>query len=133
LLLRPVRNSGTLANDTVDKKFKLSAGEIRDIAPGHGSCIATDMITVEGKRVRFMYRESPSDEIDSGWRFLSGYESNEYMNDAANHAIYDVNTIANYDRDIVPFLNAPVGSAFERPEGDVFVKVNFSPPEETLH
>jgi hypothetical protein len=128
-----VRNSGTLANDTVDKKFKLSAGEIRDIAPGHGSCSATDMITVEGKRVRFMYRESPSDEIDSGWRFLSGYESNEYMNDAANHAIYDVNTIANYDRDIVPFLNAPVGSAFERPEGDVFVKVNFSPPEETLH
>jgi hypothetical protein len=118
----------------VAKKFKLSAGEIQDIAPGHGACIATDMITVEGKRVRFMYREAPSDEVDSGWRFLSGYESDDYMNDAANHAVHDVNTIANYDRDIVPFLNAPVGSAYERPQGDVFMKIDdFSPPDETLH
>ena len=118
----------------VDKKFKLSASEIQDIAPGHGGCIATDMITVEGKRVRFMYREAPSDEVDSGWRFLSGYESDDYMNDAANHAVYDVNTIANYDRDIVPFLNAPIGSAYERPQGDVFVKIDdFSPPDETVH
>ena len=130
--LRP--NSGKLAGDPVDKKFKLSASDIQDIAPGHGGCIATDMITVEGRRVRFMYREAPSNEIDSGWRFLSGYESAEYMSDAANHAIHDVNTIANYDRDIVPFLNAPVGSAYERPEGDIFIKVDdVSPPEETLH
>jgi hypothetical protein len=118
----------------VDKKLKLSPSEIKEIAPGYGGCIATDMITVAGKRVRFMYREAPSNEIDSGWRFLSGYESDDYMNDAANHGVYDVNTIANYDRDIVPFLNAPIGSAYERPQGDVFVKVeDFSPPEQTVH
>ena len=65
---------------------------------------------------------------------LAEYESDDYMNDAANHAIYDVNTIANYDRDIVPFLNAPIGSAYERPQGDVFIKVDdFSLPDETLH
>jgi hypothetical protein len=120
--------------DDVNKKLKLSASEIQDIAPGHGACIATDMITVEGKRVRFMYREAPSDEVDSGWRFLSGYESDDYMNDAANHAVYDVNTIANYDRDIVPFLDAPIGSAYERPQGEVFVKIDdLSPPQHTVH
>jgi hypothetical protein len=117
----------------VNKRFKLSAEEIRDVAPGHGACIATDMITVEGRRVRFMYRESPANEVDSGWRFLSGYESDDYMDDPANHGFYDVNTIANYDRDIVPFLDSPIGTAYERPEGDVFVEVEFSPPSDTLH
>ncbi|MGY3333604.1 hypothetical protein ACVILI_006681 [Mesorhizobium sp. USDA 4775] len=36
------------------------------------------------------------------------------MSDANNHAIYDVNTIANYDPKIIPLLDAPVGSAFIR-------------------
>jgi hypothetical protein len=72
------------------------------------------MITVDGRRVAFMYREPPDNDVDSGWRFMSGFESDDYMNDPANHGIYDVNTIANYDPDIVPFLHAPVGSAFER-------------------
>lgn len=117
----------------MNKKFKLSANQIRDVATGHGGCIATDKITVEGERVRFMYREEPSNDVDSGWRFMSGYESDEYMNDAENHGVYDVNTIANYDPDIVPFLDAPIGSAFERPEGDQFVEVEFSPPSESLH
>jgi hypothetical protein len=30
--------------------------------------------------------------------------------------MYDVNTIANYDGDIVPLLDSPPGSAFERAE-----------------
>jgi hypothetical protein len=113
----------------VEKKFKLAAGAIRDIATGYGACFATDKITVYGQRVRFMYREEPDNELDSGWRFMAGSESDEYMSDPKNHAIYDVNTIANYDPDIVPFLGAPVGSAFERPEGDAFVEVHaWEPP-----
>lgn len=76
-----------------------------------------------------MYREEPDNEIDSGWRFMAGNESEEYMNDPDNSAIYDVNTIANYDPDIVPFLAAPLGSAFERSEGDAFVELDdFEPP-----
>jgi hypothetical protein len=112
------------------KKFKLLASEIREVAPGRGACFATDMITVVGRRVRFMYREQPDNETDSGWRFMAGYESDEYMGDPANHGIYDVNTIANYDPDIVPFLDAAYGSAFERPTGDTFMQVEFHPPDE---
>jgi hypothetical protein len=118
--------------DPRKKQFRLRADQIRPIATGYGACFATDMITVDGRRVVFMYREAPDRDIDSGWRFMSGSESDEYMNNADNHAIYDVNTIANYDPDTVPFLNAPVGSAFER-ENDVgeFVEVHdFSPPAE---
>lgn len=84
---------------------------------GHGGCIATDMITCGGCKVAFMYREESSLDQDSGWRFMSGHESDEYMNNPDNHAIYDVNTIANYDPDIIPFLHAPVGAAFERENG----------------
>lgn len=96
------------------KAFNLAKEEIRPLAEGHGACFATDMITVEGYPVRFMYREEPDNEIDSGWRFMSGFESDEYMDDPENMAIYDVNTIANYDPSIIPFLNAPMGSAFEK-------------------
>ena len=116
--------------DPTKKPFRLRADEIRPLATGHGSCFATDMITCGGRKVGFMYREPPDGDIDSGWRFMSGFEPQEYMDDPDNLAIYDVNTIANYDPDIVPFLEAPVGSAFERQNGTgPFVEVHdFEPP-----
>ncbi len=106
------------------KKFKLTSQEIKQLVKGYGACIATDKITVEGFPVRFMYREEPDNDADSGWRFLSGLESQEYMDDADNHAIYDCNTIANYDPSIIPYLDAPAGSAFEKtPESECFIEV----------
>ncbi|MES2820897.1 MAG: DUF2185 domain-containing protein [Pseudomonadota bacterium] len=106
------------------KNFKLSAEQIKPLENGRGGCIATDMITVEGKPVGYMYREEPNNPQDSGWCFMSGYESQEYMDDSNNHAIYDVNTIANYDPEIIPFLNAPIGSAFERDSAGVLVEIS---------
>jgi hypothetical protein len=100
------------------KTFKLSAEEIAPIATDFGGCMASDRITVDGCRVGYMYRESPVDPRDSGWRFLAGDEDDRYMADLSRHDVYDVNTIANYDPDILPFLRAPAGSAFERdPQG----------------
>ena len=96
------------------KKFKIQAHDIKDIATGYGSCYATDMITVQGKKVGYMYREEPSHQTDSGWCFMSGKESQKYMDDPDNLAIYDINTISNYDEDIIPFLNSPYHSAFGR-------------------
>lgn len=105
------------------KKFKLSPDEIKPLASGLGGCIATDMITVDGRGVGYMYRDEPHNPQDSGWCFMSGYESQEYMDEPTNHAIYDVNTITNYDPEIVPFLNAPIGSAFERNESGILVEI----------
>ncbi len=34
--------------------------------------------------------------------------------DPKNFEVYDVNTIANYDREIIPLLHAVAGSRFER-------------------
>jgi hypothetical protein len=112
--------------DPRKKHFALAASDIKQLAPGRGSCFATDRITVDRRPVGFMYREPPDNDIDSGWRFFSGEETQEYADDPANSAIYDVNTIANYDPDIIEHLDAPAFSAFERhPETQAFVAVEF--------
>ena len=78
-----------------------------------------------------MYRERTRDDFDSGWRFFSGLESDDYANDPENVGIYEVNTIANYDPAIIPLLDAPTGSAFGRDVMTrVFVEEEFSPPGE---
>jgi hypothetical protein len=96
------------------KTFRLKPEQIRPLAAGHGACIASDSITVDGRKVGFMYREAPDNDQDSGWRFLSGQESQEYLDDPGHMEIYDVNTIANYDPDIIPLLDGGAGSAFAR-------------------
>lgn len=105
------------------KRYRLGPEEIREVAPGRGSCFASDMILVGGARVGYMYREPPDNDTDSGWRFFSGEESQDYADDASNFALYDINTVANYDSDIVPLLDAPIGSAFERDASRGFVAV----------
>jgi len=118
-----------ISND--NKPFRLSADQIQPLAEGYGACFATDMITVDGARVGFLYREEPDNEYDSGWRFLSGTESQEYLDDDRNTSIFDVNTIANYAPEIIPFLDAPIGSAFEREEGvDEFEEIELIPDDE---
>lgn len=112
----------------MEKKLKIVGDQIKPLAKGFGGCFATDMITVDGYPVRWMYRQAPANPLDSGWRFFSGYETREYMDDLNNTEIYDVNTIANYDPTIISLLEAPVGSAFEK-DGDLFVAVEFTPRE----
>lgn len=109
----------------MSKTFKLKSEDIEDLTMVRGGCFATDRITVEGLPVRFMYREAPENEDDSGWRFCSAIDEDEaYMEDPNNIGLFDVNTIANYDRSILPYLLSPVGSAFEKPPGeDDFIPV----------
>jgi len=47
-----------------------------------------------------MYREPPRNTFDSGWSFFAGDETQGYCDNPENLALYDVNTIANYDPEI---------------------------------
>ena len=96
------------------KQFKLSARDIRPLVNGRGSCIASDSITVLGKRVGYMYHEEPDTPVDSGWRFFAGDESQDIADDPKYSEIYDVNTIANYDPEIIPLLDKQIGTAWGR-------------------
>jgi hypothetical protein len=97
-----------------DKKLWLRDDQIRPLLPDNGACMATDRIAVDGLLVGYMYREEPIVEEDSGWRFLAGDESPEYMADTSKQGVYAVNVIANYDTAIIPLLDAPTGAAFGR-------------------
>jgi hypothetical protein len=100
-----------------DKAFKIPAAQIRRLIANMGRCFASDRITVDGAPVGYMYREQPDRDVDSGWRFFAGDESQAYTGTPDNFGIYEVNTICNYDPAIIPFLDAPVGSAFGRVPG----------------
>ena len=101
----------------INKKFKLSAEQIIQLTVPMGGCIATDKITVDGELVDYMLRTEPIHDMDSGWQFFSGTEDQDYIDNADNSAIYDVNTIANYDRTIIPYLDLPIGTELERIRG----------------
>lgn len=100
-----------------DNKYKLQIADVQDLIKPMGYCIASDRITVDGEKVGFMYREEKEDEGDSGWRFLAGDETDEYLDDTQHFMMFDVNYIANLDPAIIPALHAGKGSEFERVEG----------------
>ncbi len=90
--------------------------------PNGSGCIVSDMITKEGYKVGYMYREEPDEtNPDSGWRFMAGNEDEDYMNNPNNHHIFDINTICNYDSNIIPYLNSDIGSAYVRKDSKNFV------------
>ena len=114
-----------------EKPFFIPAEDLRDLVADSSGCFASDRIVVEGKKVGFLYREEPDFDEDSGWRFLAGDEPDDYMADASHFGIYEVNTIANYDLNIIPLLNSEIGTAFEwDAEEKQFVEVDFDDDDE---
>ena len=91
--------------------------------PNGEGCIVSDKITKEGYKVGYMLREEPTEgNPDSGWRFMAGNEDDEYMDNPDNHHVFALNTICNYDSDIIPYLHAKIGSAFIRVDESHFEK-----------
>ena len=95
------------------------------------ACRASDRIIVEGRRVGYMYRVRPRLEgvPDSGWRFVAGDENREYMADPSNMGTYSLNTLCNYDPDIIPLLNSPCGTAYYRDAEGRFHREDFDEGE----
>lgn len=106
-----------------EKKFKIPADKILSLIKNAGACLATDKITVDGLPVGYMYRDESVNQLDNGWRFFSGTEDQNYVDDPENTCPYDTNTIANYDPAIIIYLDAPVGTKLERKDEFTFIVV----------
>ena len=111
--------------DAPEKRFAIPREELKQLYEGDGpqGCIATDRIVVDGVPVGYCYREEPDagDEAwDSGWRFTAGDESDAYMDDPDRSGIYALNTICNYDPEVIPLLDSEPGTAWSRGEDGVF-------------
>ena len=116
-----------------NRNYHVKAEDVKHLLPdweGADGCIATNRITVEGRKVGYCYREEPDGGWDSGWRFTAGDESEAYMDDPNNAGIYKLNTICNDDPDIIPLLNTPAPCAFERDENGVFQQIKDWKPDE---
>lgn len=105
-------------------KYLKEGDQIKNVILGQGQCYASDRITVDGQTIGVMYREEPDDANDSGWRFLAGDEEEAYLDNPEYIGRFDLNTIANYDASILPYLNAAFGCEWERvPNENTFVEV----------
>ncbi len=119
-----------LFNKKKDEFIKIKGEKLIDWNEPNGEgCIVSDRITKEGFKVGYMYREKPTaGNPDSGWRFMAGNEDEEYMNNSNNHHIFAINTICNYDKDIIPYLKSKIGSAYIRIDSNTFARDDGSKP-----
>lgn len=111
--------------DRPEKAFAIPREELKDLYQGDGpqGCIATDRIVVDGSPVGYCWREAPGGGDagwDSGWRFAAGDEGSGCMDDPDCSGVYALNTICNYDPDIIPLLDSEPGTAWSRGEDGVF-------------
>jgi len=97
-----------------DDKIILSSYQMGKLAIARKLCFVSNMVMREGRPIGYMYRDQPYRDGDSGWVFLNGSESEEYMDNPHNQALYSVAEVARLDPSIIPLLDAPIGSAFER-------------------
>jgi hypothetical protein len=97
-------------------KYILKPEDIKPLIEQKGYCYASDMITVDGNKVGYMHREAREDEDDSGWRFYSGDETEEYVENEHHFMMFDLNYIA--------YLKMRTGAELERDDdADTFSKV----------
>lgn len=73
-------------------------------------------------KIGFAYREEPDNETDSGWRFFSGSENQEYVDNPDNLLIRKLEEVINIDSSITEILDNGYGTAFEKRENN-FVQV----------
>ena len=111
-----------VCSDRPPKSYAVPMEEIKHLYDGEGpqGCIATDRIAVDGALVGYCYRETPEagdKDWDSGWRFVAGDESDAYMD---RSAVYALNTVCNYDPEIIPLLDSEPGTAWQRGDDGVF-------------
>lgn len=111
-------------NQRPDKNFAIKAEDIKPLLKdwdGAIECCASDRILADGCKIGYCERVKPprcDEGWNSGWWFLAGDEDDEYMDNDDNLNFSDLNTICNYDPDIMPFLTLPYGESLNFRELD---------------
>ncbi|MDH3673170.1 MAG: DUF2185 domain-containing protein [Gammaproteobacteria bacterium] len=83
-----------------------------------GTAFATKLVAEQHRKVKFMYRESPSGPSDSGWHFFCGEEPQEYVDDPNNSGTYPLSLIVEIDPCVASLLDIPAPCGFERDSDD---------------
>ena len=87
-------------------------------------CFVTNKILLDTQRIGYLYREEPDTKEDSGWRFMVGDETDEYMENSDNLQFVSIGAVLSRDDSALSLLEEPAGSTFERiAESGVFRRV----------
>jgi len=98
------------------KKVDQALEEALEKYPPIGGVMVANSVMVDKQAPGLVVRSKPINEQDSGWMVSTGLESQEYMDDADNFAIYNPTTLIRIEFELgALFLNG-VGAAFERSE-----------------
>ena len=75
-----------------------------------GSCIVTKSLLNGESNFRWLFREEPLDNIDTGWMAFGDSDNDEYVNDLKNLSVVDLNTLINIEPTILNVYEMPVGT-----------------------
>ena len=93
-------------------------------------CFVTNKVLYDNAPINYIYREEPMekdeerDYVDTGWRILSGDESDEYMDDSENISLVSLGAVLSKDDSFIELLESDIGTNFERNENGIFEKIN---------
>jgi hypothetical protein len=87
-----------------------------DEFPPMGGVLASKMIFDDNIKPQFVYREKRMNPADSGWRIFTGFESDEYLDEADNFDFYNPSTLLAIDSSLWDVLLAGAGSVYEKTE-----------------
>ena len=74
-----------------------------------GSVVSKNIINGKGS-LKWCMREQPLNEVDNGWRFLSNIDTDEFLSDSSNMAVYDWGTLVEIEPAIMALLDMPIGA-----------------------
>jgi hypothetical protein len=87
-------------------------------------CFVTHNILYDGQQVGYLYREEPDNDDDSGWRFITGNETDEYMDDENNTSFVSLGAVLREDDSFLLLLDRDVGVAFVKDEQGNFIELD---------
>lgn len=75
-----------------------------------GSCIVTKSLLNGESSFRWLFREEPLNNIDTGWMAFGDSDNDEYVNDPKNLSVVDLNTLINIEPTILNVYEMPIGT-----------------------
>ena len=75
-----------------------------------GSCIITKSLLNGETKLRWLFREEPLNNIDTGWIAFGNKDNDDYVNNPKNLAVVDLNTLINIEPTILNVYEMPIGT-----------------------
>ena len=87
-----------------------------------GSCIVTKSILNGETKFRWLFREEPLNNIDTGWMAFGDSDNDDYVNEPKNLTVVDLNTLINIEPTILNVYEMPIGTdlIFIEEDGDKY-------------